>query len=32
VIALTSHALVFVYVVSLGVVSLFIRRRPALYG
>jgi uncharacterized membrane protein YbhN (UPF0104 family) len=30
VIALASHALVFVYVVSLGVVSLFIRRRAAL--
>ena len=30
VIALASHALVFVYVVSLGVVSLFIRRRPGL--
>lgn len=30
--ALASHALVFVYVVSLGVVSLFIRRRPSLDG
>lgn len=30
--ALASHALVFVYVVSLGVVSLFIRRRPTLKG
>ncbi len=30
--ALASHALVFVYVVSLGVVSLFIRRRSTLDG
>lgn len=30
--ALASHALVFVYVVSLGMVSLFIRRRPTLKG
>ncbi len=30
--ALATHALVFVYVVSLGVVSLFIRRHPTLYG
>ncbi len=32
VIALTSHALVFVYVVSLGAVSLLIGRRPTLLG
>jgi Lysylphosphatidylglycerol synthase TM region len=30
--ALASHALVFVYVVSLGVVSLLIRRHPTLHG
>ena len=30
--ALASHALVFVYVVSLGVVSLFVRRRLTIYG
>jgi uncharacterized membrane protein YbhN (UPF0104 family) len=32
VIALTSHALVFVYVVSLGMVSLFIRSRLTVIG
>jgi uncharacterized membrane protein YbhN (UPF0104 family) len=30
--ALATHALVFVYVVSLGVVSLLIRKRPTLDG